>query len=66
MGKIFQTKVADKIETHISRLVTFSENRVLYDITRKNTAQPDTLQMAIWRKPIACCIPKVQKHTQNM
>jgi len=32
------------------------ENRVVYEVTWKNTVQPDRPQMTIWRKNIACWI----------
>ena len=34
------------------------ENRAVYEITWKNTVQPDRPQMTIWRTRIACWIPK--------
>jgi hypothetical protein len=53
-----QDKVVEKIKTHILYSITFSENRALYEITWKNIAEPDRIQMAIWRMRIACWIPK--------
>jgi hypothetical protein len=55
---MFQTKVVEKIKTHILCSVTFSfffcfENRAVYEIMWKNTVQPDRPQMAIWRMRIA-------------
>jgi len=38
---MFQTKVVEKIKTHILCAITFSENRALYEIMRKNVLQPD-------------------------
>ena len=36
----------------------FFLNRTVYDIMWKNTAEPKRPQMTIWRKHIACLIPK--------
>jgi hypothetical protein len=38
---MFQTKVVEKIKTHILCLVTFFENRAVYEIMWKNTVEPD-------------------------
>jgi hypothetical protein len=44
----------------------FSQNRAVYDITRKNTVQPDRPQMTTWRIRIACWIPNATNtRTQN-
>jgi hypothetical protein len=45
--RIFQTKVADEIKTHILCSVTFSENHVIYEIMWKNMMEPDRPQMTI-------------------
>ena len=39
--------------------ITFFENRAVYEIMWKNMVQPGRPQMTIWRKRIACWIPKV-------
>jgi len=45
---MFQTKVVKKIKTRILYTVTsFSENRAIYEITRKNMVEPDMPQMKI-------------------
>ena len=45
----------------------FFENRVVDDIMSKNTVEMDRLQMTIWRKSIACCIPKATNtHSENV
>jgi len=36
----------------------FLENCAVYEIMWKNMVQPDRPQMTIWRRFIACCIPK--------
>jgi hypothetical protein len=36
---MFETKVVFKIETHILCSITFSNNRVVYRIMRKNVAE---------------------------
>jgi hypothetical protein len=51
-------KVIAKIKTHILCLVTFSENRAVYDIMWKNFVQPVRPRMTIWRMRIACWKPK--------
>jgi len=64
---MFQTKVVEKIKTHIVCSVTFFfiENRTVYEIMWKNAAEWGRTQMTIWRMRIACWIPKATKtHTQ--
>jgi hypothetical protein len=56
---IVQTKVAEKIKTHILCSVTFFyENHAFCDITWKNIVQPVRPQMTIWRMFIAGLISK--------
>jgi len=62
---MFQTKVVEKIKTHILCSITFFENRVVYEIMWKNNVQPDRPQMTIWRMRISCWIPKAT-HTHHM
>jgi len=45
---MFQTKVAEKIKTHILCTVTFLDNRVINEITWKNIVQPGRPQVTIW------------------
>jgi hypothetical protein len=40
-------KIVEKIKTHISCSVIFSENRAVYEIMWKNMVEPDRPQMAI-------------------
>jgi hypothetical protein len=51
-----QTKVVDKIKTHILCSVTFFYNRAICEKMWKT--EPDRPQMTIWRMRIACWIPK--------
>jgi hypothetical protein len=46
MRKMFQTKVVEKIKTHISCSITFF-NRAIYEIMWKNILEPDMPQMTI-------------------
>jgi hypothetical protein len=53
-----QTKVIEKIKTHILCSITFfSENRAVYEIMWKNTVEPDRPQITR-RMRIACWITK--------
>jgi hypothetical protein len=45
----FQTKVAEKIKTHILRSVTFIENRAIHEVMWKNIVEWGRPQMKIWR-----------------
>jgi len=57
--KIFKTKVVEKITTHFISSITFPpENRGVYEIMRKNSVDPDRLQMTVWLARIACWITK--------
>jgi hypothetical protein len=40
-----QTKVVEKIKTHILCSISFSENRAIYEIMWENTVKPDRQQM---------------------
>jgi hypothetical protein len=53
---MFQTKVVDKIKTHILCSITFfSENRVVYEIMWKNMVDPDMLHNNITRRMRTAC-----------
>jgi hypothetical protein len=55
--EMFQTKVVEKIKTHILGSVNFIfENLTLYEIMWKNTVEPGTIHRTTWRMRIACCI----------
>jgi len=53
-----QTKVLDKIETHISYSITFFENRAIYEIMGKYVVEQGRTQLTVWRMRIACWIQK--------
>ena len=56
---MFQTKVVEKIKTHVLVRVTLpppTENRASYEIMCKDTVEWGWPQMTIWRMHIACCI----------
>ena len=55
---MFQTKVVEKIKTHILCSITFFENRAIYETISKNAVEPDRLQMTMRRMHITCWIPK--------
>jgi len=55
---MFQTKLVQKIKTHILCSVTFFENRAVCEIMWENVVERGRTQMAIWRMSIACWIPK--------
>jgi hypothetical protein len=56
--ELFQTKVVEKIKTHISCFITFSGSRAVYEIMWKNNEEPRRPQTTIWRKSLECWIPK--------
>ena len=56
--QMFQTKVVEKIKTHIlCSVIFFFEILALYEIMWKDFAEPDRPQMTIWRMRIACWVP---------
>jgi len=59
-GEIFQTKVVFKSQIFpfmFSKLF-FPENLSIHEIMRKTFLEPGRPQTTIWRKRIACWIPK--------
>jgi hypothetical protein len=56
--RMFQTKVVEKIKTHILCSVTLCENGAVCEIMWNNTVERDKPQMTIWRMRIACWITK--------
>ena len=58
MKNMFETKLVEKIKTHILWSITFCENRAVFEIMWKHIVEPDRPQMTILRKRIACWIPK--------
>jgi len=64
---MFQTKIAEKLQTHILHSITFffKENRAVYEIMWRHIVEQGRPQMTIWRTRIACWIPKATNtHTQ--
>jgi len=58
---MYQTKVLEKLETHISFLkIPPHENCVVYEIMWKNTFEADGPQMTIWRTRNPLLIPKAK------
>ena len=58
---MLQTKVVEKIKTHILCSVTsffFFENRAVYEIMWKNIVESDRLRMTVWRTRISRWIPR--------
>ena len=57
---MFQTKVVEKIKTHILCSIFYftHKNRTVYEIICKNIVEPDRPQMTIWRMRFACWITK--------
>jgi hypothetical protein len=54
-----QAKVVEKFKTHILRPITFFPLKSCLFVTMlKNTVDPVTSQMTLWRMRIACWIPK--------
>ena len=65
--RLFQTEVVEEIKTHVVFwLTSFFLNHAVYEITWRNTVEMDRTQMTIWRMRIACCIPRLQTHTQHI
>ena len=63
--KIFQTKVVDKIKTHVLCSMSISPNIVcLWDV-EKNMVEPERPQVTLWRR-FGCWISKATRtHTQK-
>ena len=54
---MFETKVVEKLETHILCSITFFSNRAVCEIMWKNIVDRGRPQMT-WCMPIACWISK--------
>jgi len=54
---MFQTKVVEKIKTHILCSVTYFPKIVPFEMMCKNTVERCRPQMTVWRMRIACRIP---------
>ena len=63
---MFQTKVVQKIKTHLLHSITFSPHHpTVYEIMWKNTVERGKPQMAIWRMRILCRLSKAtNQHTE--
>jgi hypothetical protein len=55
---MFQTNDVQKIKTNILCSIIFSDNRAVYEIMCKNSAETDRPQMTIWHMHVACWILK--------
>jgi hypothetical protein len=65
-SEMFQTKVVEKIKTHILVWIYFF-NRAVYETMWKYFADPGRPQIKIWRMRIPCWISMATStHTQNM
>jgi hypothetical protein len=57
--KMSQTKIVEKIKTHILRLIFFFENRAVWDnVENYDMAGQATDSNIIWRLQIAWCVAK--------
>ena len=62
---MFQTKVVEKIQTHILCSVTFFDNRAVYESMWKNMIERGRPQMTMRRMRDASCVPKATNtHSQ--
>ena len=65
--RMFQTKFVEKIETHFSCSIMFSENCAFYDIKWKIIVEPDRPHTTIWCMRIACWITNATvTHNQSI
>ena len=64
-SEMSQTKLVEKIKTHLMFHNILSENRADYELMRLNTVEPAKSQIAIWHMRTEFWIPRLQ-HTQNM
>jgi len=51
---MLQTKVVEKITTHILYSMTFVYNRAVYEVMLKSIVEMGRQQLTIWRMGIAC------------
>jgi len=63
---MFQTKLVEKIKTHILCLKSLLENRAFCVTMWKTIVEAGRPLMTIWRMRIACWIPNATNTTQNM
>jgi hypothetical protein len=52
--EMFQTKVVEKMKTHLVFSNFFFENRAVYEIMWENIVELGRPQMTIWRMRVAC------------
>jgi hypothetical protein len=62
---VFQTKVVEKIKPLILYLVTFSENRAVYEIMWKKVVEPEKPQKYVAASHIACWITEAVGKTSE-
>ena len=65
-GEMFQTKVVEKIKTHILLLITHSENRALLEIIWKYTVESGRPQMTYGACALYAGYQRLQTRTQNI
>ena len=64
--KCLRQNCTESPKPHFRFKKTFIENRAVYEILCKNTAEPGRPQMKTWRMRITCWLPRLQTHTHNM
>jgi hypothetical protein len=64
MRNVSNKSCTENQNTFFCSIHVFFEHRAVYEITCKNTVQPDRPQTTIWRMRIACWIPK-SRHTHT-
>jgi len=58
---MFQTKVVEKLETHLLSSITSFQKSCLYEIMWKNIVERGMPQLTIWRVRIACWIGRATR-----
>ena len=58
MTNVSDKRCTENQNTHILCSITLSEDRAVYEVPWKNTAEPDRPQMTMWYIRIGCWIPK--------
>jgi hypothetical protein len=58
MRNVSDKSCRENKNTHFSSVTCFFENRAVYEIMWKDTAEPDRSHITIWRTRIACWIRK--------
>jgi len=57
---MFQTKLVQKIKTHILCSISFSENRAVYEIMWENIVEPDGPEMTINYNHLNCTLESLE------